>query len=133
LPEVKRIVTGEIAWQRILEKDPGRAPAFRERWVTADVREAIMFRLLEDLEKAGALVRQSPATGCGTVFVRRFRQRFCSTACRHLTNFRIWYQRTRKESKATFLMPRRTSNRKRPSSLGRARITGSLTGHAKSA
>ena len=98
-------VTGEITWQRILGKDPGGAPTFRERWVAAEVREGISFRLLEDLAKAGALVRQCPAEGCGTVFVRRYRQECCTTACRNRTNFRIWYQGTRKETKGTAMTP----------------------------
>jgi hypothetical protein len=123
-PEVPVRVTGEIAWQRILDKDPGRAPTFRVQWVAADVREGIKFCLLEDLAKAGALVRQCPATGCGTVFVRRYRQEFCSTACRNRTNFHIWYQGTRKETKATFLMTRHATRRKRPTHLRRARISG---------
>jgi hypothetical protein len=123
-PTVALRVIGEIAWQRILDKDPGRAPTFRVQWVAADVREGIKFCLLEDLAKAGALVRQCPATGCGTVFVRRYRQEFCSTACRNRTNFHIWYQGTRKETKATFLMTRHATRRKRPTHLRRARISG---------
>ena len=132
-PTVALQVTGEIAWQRILVKDPGRAPTFRERWVAADVRKGIIFRLLEDLAKAGALVRQCPATGCGRVFVRRHRQRFCSTACRHRTNFHRWYQRTRKESKAPLFMRRHVTGRKRSTPLRRARIMGKPTRRTKSA
>jgi hypothetical protein len=82
---------GEIAWQRILEKDSGEPPTFHERWVAEDVREGVVFRLMEDLKNVGALVRQCPATRCGRVFVRRYRQEFCSTACRNRTNVRIWY------------------------------------------
>ena len=133
-PGVPLRVTGEIAWQRILDKAPGRGPTFRVQGVAADVREGIKFCLLEDLAQAGALVRQCPATGCGTVFVRRYRQEFCSTACRNRTNFHIWYQGTRKDSKATFLMTQHaTTKRKRPTHLRRARITGKPKQRAKHA
>lgn len=125
-------VTGEIAWQRILDKDPGRAPTFRVQGVAADVREGIKFCLLEDLAKAGALVRQCPATGCGQVFVRRYRQEFCSTACRNRTNFHIWYQGTRKETKGTLMSPH-ARRRKRPTPLRRARTSGKPTQRTKSA
>ena len=131
-PKVSLRVTGEIAWQRILEKDPGRAPTFRERWVAADVREGITFCLLEDLAKAGALVRQCPATGCGRVFVRRYRQEFCSTACRNRTNFHIWYQGTRKQAQGTVMSPH-TTRRKRPTHLRRARTRGKPERRAKHA
>jgi hypothetical protein len=99
-PVVPVRVTGEIAFQRILEKDTVGEPMFREQWVAADVRAGIKFRLLEDLAKAGALLRQCPATGCTKVFVRRYRQEFCTTACRNRTNFRKWYQGTRAEMAA---------------------------------
>ena len=131
-PDVSLQVTGEIAWQRILEKDPGRAPTFQERWVAADVREGIVFRLLQDLAKAGTLIRQCPATGCGKIFIRRYRQEFCSTACRNRTNFRIWYQGTRRERQG-MLMPQRGIKRKRPTHWRRARIMGKLTRRTKSA
>lgn len=115
-PEVPVRVTGEIAWQRILEQDPGQGSTFREQWVAADVREGIQFRLLEDLGQAGALVRECPATGCGKIFVRRFRQEFCSTACRNRTNFHKWYQGTRASMAATTVTQHPTgakiSNRK---------------------
>jgi hypothetical protein len=131
-PHVSLRVTGEIAWQRILEKAPGRAPTFRERGVAADVREGITFRLLDDLEKAGALVRQCPATGCGRVFVRRYRQEFCESACRNRTNVHLWYQRTRKARKGTVMAPRVTK-RKRLTHWRRARIMGKPTRRTKSA
>jgi CGNR zinc finger len=98
-------VTGKIAWQRILEKAPGRTPTFRVQRVVTDVRKGIIFRLLEDLEKVGTLLRQCPAPGCERVFVRRYRQEFCSTACRNRANFRIWYQRTRKARKGIVMSP----------------------------
>ena len=100
-PEVSVRVTGEVAWQRILEQDPLHEPTFRERWVAAGVREGITFRLLEDLATAGSLLRQCPAQGCGKVFVRRFRQDFCCTACRNRTNFQKWYRGTRASTAAT--------------------------------
>lgn len=42
-PEVPVRVTGEIAWQRIVEQDPLRAPTFQAQGVAVDVREGIMF------------------------------------------------------------------------------------------
>jgi len=125
-------VTGEIAWQRILEKAPGCAPTFRVQGVAADVRKGITFCLLEDLAQAGTFVRQCPATGCGRVFVRRYRQEFCSTACRHRTNFHIWYQRTRKRTKGTVMSPH-ARRRKRPTPLRRVRIMGNPTRRTNSA
>ena len=131
-PMVARRVTAEIAWQRILEKDWRGAPMFRVQWVAADVREGITFCLLEDLAKAGALLRQCPATGCGQVFVRRYRQEFCTTACRNRTNFRIWYQGTRKEKKGT-VMSSHVTESQQPTHRRRARITGTPMRRAKSA
>ena len=103
--EVPVRVTGEVAWQRILEQDSLHGPTFREQWVAAGVREGIQFRLLEDLAGAGTLVRQCPAQGCGKVFVRRFRQDFCSTACRNRTNFKKWYRGTRTKTAAAAVTP----------------------------
>jgi hypothetical protein len=132
-PKVSVRVTGEIAWQRILDKAPGRRPTFRVQGVAADVREGITCCLLEDLAQAGALVRECPATGCGRVFVRRYRQEFCSTACRNRTNFRIWYQGTRREGKGTVMSPHVTRRKRRPMYLRRARARGKLKPRAKSA
>jgi hypothetical protein len=129
-PEAPVRVTGEVAWQRILEQDPLHEPTFREQWVAPGVREGITFRLLEDLATAGALVRQCPAQGCGKVFVRRFRQEFCSTACRNRTNFHIWYQGTRKKARATPVMPHATA-RKWSTRMPRARTKGRPKQRAK--
>jgi hypothetical protein len=132
-PTVARRVTGEIAWQRILEKAPGRAPTFRMQGVAADVREGITFCLLEDLAQAGTFVRQCPAMGCGRVFLRRYRQTFCSTACRNRTNFHIWYQGTRKKTRATLMMTPHATRRIRPTYLMRARISRKPKQRTKSA
>ena len=118
-------LTAEIAVQRIL--DGGQV---RERWVAADVREGIKFRLLEDLAKAGALLRQCPAIGCAKVFVRRYRQEFCTTACRNRTNFRKWYRGTRIETVATF-GTRAAPRAKRLPHATRAHLRGKKTGRAK--
>ena len=123
-------VTGEITWQRILEKHLLGPPTFRVQGVAADVREGITFCLLEDLAQAGALVRECPATGCGKIFVRRYRQEFCSTACRNRTNFRIWYQGTRKEGKG-MVMSTRATRRNRSMYLRRARTRGKAKRRAK--
>ena len=132
-PKVSFRVTGEIAWQRILDKAPGRRPTFGVQGVAADVQAGITFCLLEDLAQAGALVRECPATGCGRLFVRRYRQEFCSTACRNRTNFHIWYQGTRKKMKATFLMTQHATKRKRPMHLRRMRTRWKPKPRAKSA
>jgi hypothetical protein len=129
-PTVARRVTGEIAWQRILDNAPGRRPTFREQWVAAGVREGITFRLLEDLTTAGTLVRQCPAQGCGKVFVRRFRQDFCSTACRNRTNFQKWYRGTRTKTAATPVTPDATA-RKRSTRKPRVRTKGKPKRRAK--
>jgi len=122
-PEVPMRVIGEIAWQRILEHDAVRAPTFRERLVAADVREGITFRLLEDLATAGALVRQCPTKGCGKIFVRRYRQEFCSTVCRNRTNFHKWYRGTRAKNAATPVTQQATA-RKRSTRVSGARTKG---------
>jgi hypothetical protein len=129
-PEVPVRVTGEVAWQRILEQDPLHGPTFREQWVAAGVREGITFRLLEDLAKAATLVRQCPAKGCGKVFVRRFRQEFCCTACRNRTNFHKWYRGTRRKTAATPVTPHATA-RKRSTRKPRVRTKGKPKRRAK--
>jgi len=131
-PTASRRVMGEITCQRILETNLLRPSTVREQWVVADVQEAITFRLLEDLAQAGALVRECPATGCGKIFVRRYRQEFCSTACRNRTNFRIWYERTRKARKGTVMSPH-ARRRKRRTPLRRVRIMGNPTRRTNSA
>lgn len=129
-PTVARRVTGEIAWQRILDNAPGRRPTFRVQGGAADVREGITFCLLEDLAQAGALVRECPAQGCGKVFVRRFRQDFCSTACRNRTNFQKWYRGTRTKTAATPVTPDATA-RKRSTRKPRVRTKGKPKRRAK--
>lgn len=131
-PEVPVRVSGEVAWQRILEQDSLHEPTFREQWVAAGVREGITFRLLEDLTRAGALVRQCPAQGCGKVFVRRFRQDFCSTACRNRVNFQKWYRGTRTKTVATPVTPH-TMARKRSTREPHARTKGKPKRGAKHA
>ena len=129
-PVVPVRVTGEIAFQRILEKNTMGESMFREQWVTDDVREGIKFRLLEDLAKAGALLRQCPAIGCTKVFVRRYRQEFCTTACRNRTNFRKWYRGTRIQTAATFGTPA-APGAKKPPRMTRARLRGKKARRAK--
>lgn len=120
-PEVPVRVTGEVAWQRILEQDPLHEPTFREQWVAAGVREGITFCLVADLARAGSLVRQCPAQGCGKIFVRRFRQLFCSTACRNRVNFQKWYRGTRTKT-ATTPVTQRTTGGERSTRKTRARL-----------
>lgn len=120
-------LTAEIAVQRTL--DGGQV---REHLIAADVREGIKFRLMEDLAQAGALLRQCPATGCTKVFVRRYRQEFCTTACRNRTNFRKWYRGTRIETAAMFGTRVAPRAKRRPSAM-RARLRGKQTRRAKTA
>ena len=69
-------VTGEITWQRILEKHLLGPPTFRVQGVAADVREGITFRLLEDLEPR-------PARSCGNVPRRAVARSLCGATARN--------------------------------------------------
>ena len=82
---------GQISLLRIVE-----GAHHEERRVAADVRDAIQFKLLEDLALVGSLLRQCPAHGCSRFFVRHHRQEFCSSACRNRTNTKKWFEGQRK-------------------------------------
>ena len=127
LPTDLMPLTAEVAVQRSLD-----GKQVREQLIAADVREGIKFRLLEDLAQAGALLRQCPATGCTKIFVRRFRQEFCTTACRNRTNFRKWYRSTRIETAATFGTRAAPRAKRRPPAI-RARLRGKQSRRAKTA
>jgi hypothetical protein len=58
-------------------------PDLQRDWITDDVREALRFRLLEDLAQAQGLLRECAAAGCGKLLVRYYRREFCSAACRN--------------------------------------------------
>jgi hypothetical protein len=70
-------------------------------WITNDVREGLRFRLLEDLAQAHDLLRECAREGCGKIFVRHYRQEFCSTSCRNRTNVRKSYQRSKEKRGVT--------------------------------
>lgn len=83
----------EVTVRCTLNED-GQKELHRE-WITDDVREGLRFRLLEDLAQADGLLRACVREGCGKIFVRHYRQEFCSTSCRNRTNVRKHYQRSK--------------------------------------
>ncbi len=95
---------GRISLLRIVE-----GPHHEERRVAADVRDAIQFKLLEDLALVGSLLRQCPAHECPRFFVRHHRQEFCSSACRNRTNTKKWFEGHRKNGQERRLV--RVKNR----------------------
>ena len=86
-------VTAEVTVRYSLNA-AGRSDLHRD-WITDDVREGLRFRLLEDLAQVHDLIRECVRDGCGKIFVRRYRQEFCSTSCRNRTNVRKHYERNK--------------------------------------
>ena len=86
-------ITAEVTVRDSWNED-GQHQLQRE-WITDDVREGLRFRLLEDLAQADGLLRACARDGCGKIFVRHYRQEFCSTSCRNRTNVRKHYQRSK--------------------------------------
>jgi hypothetical protein len=82
-------VTVRYSW------DASSPDQLQRNWITDDVREGLRFRLLEDLPEAKGLLRECAREGCGKIFVRRYRQEFCSTSCRNRTNVRKHYERNK--------------------------------------
>lgn len=82
-------VTVRYSW------DASSRDQLQRNWISDDVREALRFRLLEDLAQARGLLRECVREGCGKIFVRRYRQEFCSTSCRNRTNVRKHYERNK--------------------------------------
>ena len=89
-PREPRLVplTAALTVQRVLEEGQ-----LREERIAGDVRDALQFRLLEDLFETRALLRACAGKDCERFFVRQHRQEYCSTSCRNRTNFRGWYAR----------------------------------------
>ena len=89
-PREPRLVplTAELTVQRVLEEGQ-----LREERIAGDVRDALQFRLLEDLFETRALLRACAGKDCERFFVRQHRQEYCSTSCLIRTNFRGWYAR----------------------------------------
>ena len=63
---------------------------------THDVRDALAYVLLGELATFGHQLLCCAAPGCGRLFVRERRQRYCSVSCRNRTSFQRWYRRHRK-------------------------------------
>ena len=61
-----------------------------------DLRDALAYVLLGDLATCYERLSRCAAPGCGRLFVRERRQRYCSVSCRNRTTFRRWYRRHRK-------------------------------------
>ena len=109
-------LTAELTVQRVLEKGQ-----LREERIAGDVRDALQFRLLEDLSERRALLRVCAGKDCGRFFVRQHRQDYCSASCRNRTNFRGWYERKKDKEKAELdtptglgSVPRRSSANQKP-------------------
>ena len=61
-----------------------------------DVRDALAYVLLGELATFGHQLLCCAAPGCGRLFVRERRQRYCSVSCRNRTTFQRWYRRHHK-------------------------------------
>ena len=96
-PREPRLVplTAKLMVQRVLEEGQ-----LREEWIAGDVRDALQFRLLEDLFEKRALLRACAGKDCERFFVRQHRQEYCSMSCRNRTNFRGWYARKKDKKQA---------------------------------
>ena len=60
-----------------------------------DLRDALAYVLLADLATFYERLSRCAAPGCGRLFVRERRQRYCSVSCRNRTTFQRWYRRHR--------------------------------------
>jgi len=89
-------LTAEVTQQRIWEEEQ-----LKETLVAQDIREGLVFCLLNDLASAGKDLQKCPAENCPRLFVRQYRQNFCSSSCRHRTNFKAWYHRKKKDEIVT--------------------------------
>jgi hypothetical protein len=82
----------ELTLQRVLGKQQ-----LKDTLIAQDIREGVIFCLLKDLASAGKDLQKCPAENCPRLFVRQYRQNFCSASCRHRTNYKAWYHRKKKE------------------------------------
>ena len=85
-------MTAKVTHQRIWEDQK-----LQESLIAQDIRDGLIFCLLNDLSSAGKNLQECPAANCPRLFVRQYRQNFCSSSCRHRTNFKAWYHRKKKE------------------------------------
>ena len=109
-------LTAALTVQRVLEEGQ-----LREERIASDVRDALQFRMLEDLAEERGRVKVCAGKDCGRFFVRQHRQEYCSTSCRNRTNFRGWYARKKDKEKAELdtptglgSVPRRSSANQKP-------------------
>ena len=120
-------LTAELTVQRVLEEGQ-----LREARIASDVRDALQFRMLEDLAEERGQVKVCAGTDCGQFFVRQHRQEYCSTSCRNRTNFRSWYGRKKDKEQAKRDTPAGPSPQpRRPSSDRRPRTTKPKTKAAR--
>ena len=87
-------ITAEVTVRYSVTNEADR-PDLQRDWITDDVREALRFRLLEDLAQARGLLRECAGIGCGKLLVRHYRREYCSDGCRNRTNVRKYYERTK--------------------------------------
>ena len=112
-------LTAALTVQRVLEEGQ-----LREERIASDVRDALQFRMLEDLAEERGRVKVCAGKDCGRFFVRQHRQEYCSTSCRNRTNFRSWYARKKDKEQVGLNTPVEPSPAPRhPSSTQRARTT----------
>ncbi|MCZ6800491.1 MAG: hypothetical protein O7F12_08395 [Nitrospirae bacterium] len=86
-------LTAEVTQQRVWE-----GGQLRDTLEAQGIREGLIFCLLNDLASAGKDLQRCPAKNCSRIFVRQYRQNFCSASCRHRTNFKAWYHRKKKDA-----------------------------------
>jgi hypothetical protein len=89
-------LTAEVTQQRVWEEEQ-----LKETLVAQDIREGLVFCLLQDLASAGKDLQRCPAEKCPRMFVKQYRQNFCSASCRHRTNFKAWYHRKKNDGTVT--------------------------------
>ncbi len=92
-PGVAFRLTAEVTQQRIWEENQ-----LKETLIAQDALDGLVFCLLKDLASAGKDLQKCPAENCSRMFVRQHRQNFCSSSCRHRTNFKTWYHRKKKDA-----------------------------------
>jgi hypothetical protein len=91
-----RQLTAELTLMRFLKEEQ-----LKETLIAQDIREGVVFCLLKDLASAGKDLQKCPAENCPRLFVRKYRQNFCSASCRHRTNYKAWYHRKKKDGAVT--------------------------------
>jgi len=106
-PGVAFRLTAEVTQQRIWEENQ-----LKETLIAQDALDGLVFCLLKDLASAGKDLQKCPAENCSRMFVRQHRQNFCSSSCRHRTNFKTWYHR--KKNAGTVTKPSQDKGKQSP-------------------